>query len=103
MRVESDRVRIEEFLCARERSLIIALHGPLAFFHYDLYGQALSKLLRGFDRDFGDAKALLVRRLIDSTNLRQVFALIEPNLILYPAIDSSSFRESVNRFCDAGR
>ena len=97
----------DEFIPAipgwRERSLFIARHGPLDFFHYDPYGQALSKLLRGFDRDLRDAEALRARGLIDSTKLCQMFALIEPKLIRFPAIDSSIFRESVNRFCDAER
>lgn len=87
----------------RERSLNIARHGPLDFFHYDPYGQALAKPLRGFDRDLRDAEALRARGLIDSAKLRQMFALIESNLIRYPAIDSSVFRESVNDFGDAGR
>ncbi len=35
----------------RERSLFIARHGWLEFFHYDPCGQALSKLQRRHDRD----------------------------------------------------
>jgi hypothetical protein len=35
----------------RDRSLFIARHGEVDFFHYDPYGQALSKLQRRHDRD----------------------------------------------------
>src|ERR1035437_3780964 len=38
----------------RERSLFISRHGPLDFFHYDPYGQALAKLQRRHDRDLRD-------------------------------------------------
>jgi hypothetical protein len=43
----------------RERSLLIARHGPLAFFHYDPDGQALFKLQRRHDRDLKDVCSLL--------------------------------------------
>jgi hypothetical protein len=94
----------DEFIPAvpgwRERSLFIARHGPVDFFHYDPYGQALSKLQRRHDRDLLDAKFLLEKGLIDAATLRQKFNLIEAQIIRYPAIDPASFRTSVNNFCD---
>lgn len=84
----------------RERSLFIARHGPVDFFHYDPYGQALSKLQRRHDRDLTDAGFLLERGLIQVDKLWQMFELIEPQLIRYPAIDPGSFRKAVNGFCD---
>lgn len=94
----------DEFIPAvpgwRERSLFIARHGPLDFFHYDPYGQALSKLQRRHDRDLLDARFLLEKGLIDAATLRQKFNLIEPQIIRYPAIDPASFRKSVHDFCD---
>lgn len=84
----------------RERSIHIARHGLLDFFHYDPYGQALSKLQRRHDRDLVDVWALRERGVIDAERLRAMFALIEPDLIRYPAIDPGSFQESVRRFCD---
>ena len=38
----------------RERSLFIAIHGLIEFFHYDPYGQALAKVQRGHERDLQD-------------------------------------------------
>src|ERR1017187_1001217 len=42
-----------------ERSLFIALHGLIEFYHYDPYGQALAKLQRGHERDLQDVQSLL--------------------------------------------
>lgn len=87
----------------RERSLFIAQHGAVNFFHYDPYGQALSKLQRGHDRDLHDVKAMLKDRLIRADRLRELFRQIEPQLIRYPAIDPASFRVVVEKFCDENR
>ena len=86
-----------------ERSLFIARHGSIDFFHYDPYGQALSKLQRRHDRDMIDVHFLLERGLIGVEKMREMFALIEPELIRYPAIDPASFRAAVMKFCDAHR
>jgi hypothetical protein len=82
------------------RSLFIARHGPVEFFHYDPYAQALSKLQRSHDRDLDDVRSLLRAGLIRKDRLRDLFGLIEPQLIRYPALDPASFRETVTRFCD---
>ncbi len=81
-----------------ERSLFIARHGPLEFYHYDPYGQALSKLQRGHTRDLLDARSLLRADLIRADRLLQMFDSIEPDLIRYPAIDPASFRAAVMDF-----
>lgn len=87
----------------RERSLFIARHGLIQFFHYDPYGQALSKLQRRHDRDIRDVDSLLREGLIQTDRLREMFAQIEPQLIRYPAIDPASFRAAVMEFCDDKR
>jgi len=87
----------------RERSLFIARHGAIDFFHYDLYGQALSKLQRRHDRDMVDVHFLLERGLIGLEKMREMFDLIEAELIRYPAIDPASFRAAVMEFCDEYR
>jgi hypothetical protein len=84
----------------RDRSLPIARHGHIQFFHYDPYGQALSKLQRGYDRDLRDARSFLSSGLITTDQLKKMFALIEPQLIRYPAIDPALFRAAVVKFCD---
>lgn len=94
----------EDFIPAvpgwRERSLFIVRHGALDFFHYDPCSQALAKLQRGYDRDMSDVKAMVENGLVTGEKLREMFALVEPDLIRYPAIDPASFREAVLRFCD---
>ena len=84
----------------RERSLFIAQHGPVKFYHYDPYGQALAKLQRRHDRDLRDVRALWQTGLIETRRLRKMFGQIEPQLIRYPAIDPASFRAAVSEFCD---
>ena len=59
-----------------ERSLFIANHGLIEFFHYDPYGQALAKLQRGHDRDLLDAQSFLRQGLIQMDRLRELFFLI---------------------------
>lgn len=85
----------------RERSLFIARHGSVDFFHYDPYGQALSKLQRRHDRDLFDVRSMVERGLVGVAKLRELFALIEPQIIRYPAIDPATFRAAVIEFCDA--
>ena len=84
----------------RERSLFIARHGPVEFFHYDPYGQALSKLHRRHDRDLIDIQALHREGLIQKERLRELFNLIKPQLLRYPAIDPASFENAVLAFCN---
>ena len=84
----------------RERSLFIARHRLLEFFHYDLYGQALSKLQRRHDRDLQDVRSMLRAKLVARDRLREMFTLIQPQLIRYPAIDPASFEAAVLEFCD---
>jgi hypothetical protein len=85
----------------RERSLFIARHGLVEFFHYDPYGQALSKLQRRHERDLRDVRSMLRAKLISRDRLREMFTLIKPQLIRYPAVDPASFEAAVVEFCRA--
>jgi hypothetical protein len=87
----------------QERSLFIAAHGLIEFFHYDPYGQALAKLQRGHERDLQDARSMLQNGLIQMKRLRELFQLIESQLIRYPAIDPAAFRAAVAKFSDENR
>jgi hypothetical protein len=86
-----------------ERSLFIAIHGLIEFFHYDPYGQALAKLQRGHERDLQDIQSLLRHGLIQMGRLRELFHLIEPHIIRYPAIDAEAFRAAVSQFYNDNR
>lgn len=83
----------------RERSLFIARHGQLDFYHYDPYSQALSKLERGHTRDIADVEAMLRDGLIGKQFLLSLFLKTEPMLIRYPSLDPMSFRDIVEAFC----
>lgn len=87
----------------RERSLFIATHGPLQFYHYDLYGQALSKLQRHHERDLQDVLAMVRDGLVRVDMLWQLFNQIEPALLRYPAIHAPAFRATVQDFCHVQR
>jgi hypothetical protein len=84
----------------RERSLFIARHGQIDFYHYDPFSQALSKLERGHARDLADVDAMLRDGLIEKNLLLKLFDQIEPMLIRYPALDPQSFRDVVESFCN---
>ncbi len=87
----------------RERSIFIARHGHIQFFHYDLYGQALSKIQRRHERDIRDVRSMLTSGMITTAGLLDMFARIESQLIRYPAIDPASFRAAVREFCNETR
>lgn len=85
----------------QERSLFIAQEGKLAFFHYDLYAQALAKIERGHALDGTDVEAMLRRGFVDPLRLKNIFEAIVPQLYRYPAIDPASFRRAVENIVDA--
>lgn len=87
----------------RERSLFLARHGRIEFFHYDPYGQALAKLSRRHERDLRDVAAMLAAEWITTDGLREMFARIESQIIRYPALDAATFRSVVMEFCDENR
>jgi hypothetical protein len=83
----------------RERSLFIARHGQIDFYHYDPYSQALSKLERAHTRDLADVASMLRDKLIRKDLLLKLFIQIEPLLIRYPSLDPHSFRHTIESFC----
>lgn len=83
----------------QDRSIFIACHGRVDFYHYDLFAQALAKIERGHPRDLTDVRAMLDRGLIDRPRLFAFFLEIEPQLIRYPAIHPAAFRASVVAVC----
>lgn len=80
----------------RERSLLIERVGRVSFYHYDPYAQALAKIERGHSKDLADVAQLLDRRLVEPSQLRELFESIQPQLHRYPAVDPSSFRRRLD-------
>jgi hypothetical protein len=82
-----------------DRSIFIARHGRVDFYHYDFYSQALAKLERGHERDGKDVAGMLVAGLITTRRLMEFYEAIEPKLLRYPAIKPREFRRKVTEFC----
>ena len=81
----------------RARSVFIARHGLVDFFHYDFCAQALAKIERGHAQDLSDVEAMSRLKLIEPCRLMRLFVAIESDLVRYPAIDPSQFRNRVER------
>jgi hypothetical protein len=78
-----------------DRGTFVAQVGRVAFFHFDLYGQALAKVERGHRQDLNDVREMLARGLIERGRALEYFARIEPELYRFPALDPVSFRRAV--------
>jgi uncharacterized nucleotidyltransferase DUF6036 len=83
----------------QDRSPAIERRGKVAYYHYDPYAQALSKIERGHAQDEADVQEMIRRRVIDRDSLMRHFEQIEPLLYRFPAIDPASFRRAVERVC----
>ncbi len=78
-----------------DRSVFIARVGDAAFYHYDLYAQALAKVERGHARDVQDVREMLRLGLISGAEARARFERIRPELFRYPAVDEKHFAAAV--------
>lgn len=85
----------------RERSLFIAHHGRLDFYHYDLYSQALAKIQRGYERDLIDLRGMVEAGLVDRARLAELFQAIEAQLVRFPKIEPARLAERVAKFASA--
>ncbi len=82
----------------RSRSVFVARHGEVEFFHYDFRAQALTKLARGYQRDLDDVRAMLERRLVSRDEILAALEVMRPGLIRYPALDAEAFERRVREF-----
>ena len=79
----------------KERSKFIEKEGSLEFYHYDFYGQALSKIERWHARDEADVAWMLGNGLVDRKTLWDLFCASEAKLIRYPAVHAVGLRARV--------
>lgn len=79
----------------KERSVFIAKHDEIDFYHYDFYSQALAKIERFHTRDQMDIQHMLESNLVSNEQLFKLFEAIEPGLNRFPAIDPGAFRRRV--------
>ena len=78
-----------------DRGTFVAQVGRVAFYHFDLYAQALAKVERGHRQDLADVREMIGRGLIDPRRALEYFARVEPELYRFPAIHAPSFRRAV--------
>ena len=52
-----------------DRHVFIETIGRVSFYHYDPYAQVLSKIVRGFQRDLGDAREFIRAGMVDADRL----------------------------------
>lgn len=84
----------------RERSLFVARHGEVDYFHFDAVSQALAKLARAHERDLSDVRAMLEHRLLTPADLTAGLDAITVELVRYPALDATSFARRVRAFVE---
>jgi hypothetical protein len=82
----------------RDRSVFIAKHGEISFFHYDFTAQALAKLSRGYNRDLEDVRAMYAQKLFNIEQLRGCLIAIAPDLIRFPALNPDILKNKVEKF-----
>lgn len=83
----------------QDRSRFIAQHGRVGFYHYDFYGQALSKLERDHPRDRHDVACMKRDGLVVPERMRELFEAVASQMVRYPAIDPRQLRSAVMDFC----
>jgi hypothetical protein len=79
----------------QERSPFIAREGVLSFHHYDFYSQALAKIERGHEIDRRDVQDMIAAGFVNRAKLLELFAIIEPELYRFAAINPAAFRRRV--------
>lgn len=84
-----------------DRSPFIRREGRVAFHHFDLCAQALSKIERGHEQDRRDVEDFLGNGLVTREQLASYFAAIAPQVYRYPALDAREFERRVRHFVDS--
>jgi len=82
-----------------ERHVFIDTVGKISFYHYDPYAQAFSKIVRGFERDLGDAERFLGSGMVDGERLRGLVASIPDSAYArYPSLSRAGVERAVDTF-----
>lgn len=81
------------------RHVFIETVGRVSFYHYDPYAQLLSKVVRGFARDLGDARALVTSGMVKPDRFRSmVEGIPESAYSKYPRLSRQGVRSAVEDF-----
>jgi hypothetical protein len=82
-----------------DRHVFVDALGPISFYHYDLYAQLLSKVVRGFQRDLEDAREFVRRGMVDPERFRSLVAAIPDTAYAkYPGLSRSGVDRAVELF-----
>lgn len=81
------------------RSEYIRSVNDVHFYHYDFFGQALSKILRDHGNDRLDLDMMVKYKAINIEELKKHFDSIQDNLWKYSHIDKKHFESVVLLFC----
>ena len=77
------------------RSAFIRQEGPVSYYHYNFYSQALAKIERAHAQDQSDVANMLKAGAVEPDRLLALFETISPDLDRYPALNPESFRRSL--------
>jgi hypothetical protein len=87
---------------ASVRHVLIQKIGLIDFYHFDPYSQAFAKIVRGFQRDREDARALIENGMVDTTRLSELVSAIPDSAYArYPHLTRSAVERAVMRFLEA--
>jgi hypothetical protein len=101
--VNVEFARPEQFVPPLEgsegRHLLVKTLGRVSFFHYDPYAQALSKIVRGLERDLVDARAFIAGGLVEPGRLRALVKEIPGSVYAkYPTLSREAVEGAVETF-----
>ncbi len=80
----------------RERSLFIAKHGQVSFYHFDLYTQVLSKLARGWENDERDVRAYC-KNAVDLNELLKLVEEIRNEFARFPRVEFEVVKSKITK------
>lgn len=79
------------------RSAFIRREGPVSYYHYDFYSQALAKIERAHAQDQSDVADMLKAGAVEPDRLLALFETITADLQRYPALNPESFRRALKK------
>jgi hypothetical protein len=87
----------------QKRSEFITRSGQVDFYHYDFYGQAFAKIVRGHQVDLSDVRDLIRLEKINLSTLQSLIVEVMPEFDRYPALDKEDVQRRLNEFIETER
>lgn len=86
-----------------DRSIFIERYGKSDFYHYDPYGQVLSKIERNHVRDLHDVDEMVCRGLVNLERLMTLFIEVKAQCLRYPAIDADDLESKLGKLIEENK